>query len=284
MNTVPASSTPPVAPLTVALLQMRSGTEAAVNVQTVRQAAASAAHAGARLLITPEMTTVLDRRPGRLMASASAQEDDVSIQAYCELAQQHQLDLLIGSMAVKVAPERLANRSLLISHEGQVVAQYDKIHLFDADLGEGQRYEESARFSAGQQAVVARRADYTLGMTVCYDMRFPALYRDLALAGAQLISVPSSFTVPTGQAHWHVMLRARAIETGCFVLAPAQHGVHADGRETYGHSVVINPWGEVVAERTEGEGLLLARLDLAQIAQARQRLPSLQHARPYHQP
>ena len=275
---------PPLASLSVALLQMRSGTSASANVETVRQAVATAAGSGVRLLVTPEMTTVLDRRPGYLLAGASAQEDDPSIRAYCDMARQHQLDLLIGSMAVKVAPDRLANRSLLISREGVVAAQYDKIHLFDADLGEGQRYEESARFSVGQQAVVARCSDYMVGMTVCYDMRFPALYRDLALAGAQLITVPSSFTVPTGQAHWHVMLRARAIETGCFVLAPAQHGVHEDGRETYGHSVMINPWGEVVAERAVGEGLLMATLDLNQTAQARKRVPSLQHARPYHPP
>ena len=275
---------PPLASLSVALLQMRSGTSASANVETVRQAVATAAGSGVRLLVTPEMTTVLDRRPGYLLAGASAQEDDPSIRAYCDMARQYELDVLIGSMAVKLTPDRLANRSLLISREGVVMAHYDKIHLFDADLGEGQRYEESTRFSAGQQAVVAHGTDYVVGMTVCYDMRFPALYRDLALAGAQLITVPSSFTVPTGQAHWHVLLRARAIETGCFVLAPAQQGVHEDGRETYGHSVVINPWGEVVAERADGTGLLIATLDLNQITQARKRVPSLKHARPYHQP
>jgi predicted amidohydrolase len=134
---------------------------------------------------------------------------------------------------------------------------------------------------AGEQAVLVQRAGYSVGLTVCYDMRFPALYRDLALAGADIISVPSSFTVPTGEAHWHVLLRARAIETGCFVLAPAQQGVHEDGRETYGHSVVINPWGEVLAERSEEPGLLMCELDLSEVAQARRRLPSLQHARPY---
>ena len=284
MTSSPLTPPPVLAPLSVALLQMRSGTSASANVETVRQAVATAAGSGVRLLVTPEMTTVLDRRPGYLLAGASAQEDDPSVRAYCDMARQYQLDLLIGSMAVKVAPDRLANRSLLISREGVVAAQYDKIHLFDADLGEGQRYEESARFHAGQQAVVAHGTDYVVGMTVCYDMRFPALYRDLALAGAQLITVPSSFTVPTGQAHWHVLLRARAIETGCFILAPAQHGVHEDGRETYGHSVVINPWGEVVAERAVGEGLLMATLDLNQITQARKRVPSLKHARPYHPP
>lgn len=267
--------------LLIALLQMRSGTEPDANVATVRRSVREAAHAGAQLVVTPEMTTALDRRPGALLSRAQTQDDDTSVHAYCEMAREYQVDLLIGSMAIRVAPDRLANRSLFISADGQVVAHYDKIHLFDADLGEGQRYEESARFVSGQQAVLVPRSSYTLGMTVCYDMRFPALYRDLAQAGAQIISVPSSFTVPTGQAHWHVLLRARAIETGCFVLAPAQHGKHEDGRETYGHSVVINPWGEVIAERASEPGLLFAELDLSDVAHARRQLPSLQHARPY---
>lgn len=268
--------------LPIALLQMRSGTEPEANVAYVCEQVHQAARRGARLVVTPEMTTALDRRPGRLLARARAQHEDESVTALCALARECQVDLLIGSMAVKASADRLANRSLYVSDAGEVIAHYDKIHLFDADLGEGQRYEESARFVAGTQAVLVPRSTYTVGMTVCYDMRFPALYRDLALAGADLLSVPSSFTVPTGEAHWHVLLRARAIETGCFVLAPAQHGVHEDGRETYGHSVVINPWGEVIAERAEGTGLLMGELDLSEVAQARRRLPSLQHARPYH--
>lgn len=268
--------------LPIALLQMRSGTEPEANVAYVCEQVREAARLGARLVVTPEMTTALDRRPGQLLARARAQDEDESVKAFCTLARECQIDLLIGSMAVRVATNRLANRSLLIDPSGQVVAKYDKIHLFDADLGEGQRYEESARFAAGEHAVVVQRNSYTLGMTVCYDMRFPALYRDLALAGADLITIPSSFTVPTGTAHWHVLLRARAIETGCFVLAPAQHGVHEDGRETYGHSVVINPWGEVLAELAEGTGLLMGELALSEVDEARKRIPSLQHARPYH--
>lgn len=268
--------------LPIALLQMRSGTEPEANVAYVCEQVREAARLGARLVVTPEMTTALDRRPGQLLARARAQDEDESVKAFCTLARECQIDLLIGSMAVRVATNRLANRSLLIDPSGQVVAKYDKIHLFDADLGEGQRYEESARFAAGEHAVVVQRNSYTLGMTVCYDMRFPALYRDLALAGADLITIPSSFTVPTGTAHWHVLLRARAIETGCFVLAPAQHGVHEDGRETYGHSVVINPWGEVLAELAEGTGLLMGELALSEVDEARRRIPSLQHARPYH--
>lgn len=267
--------------LTIALLQMRSGTEPAANVAEVISGVRDAARAGAQLVATPEMTTVLDRRPGALLGKAHAQQDDASIHAYCVLARECGVTLLIGSMAVKVAPDRLANRSLLISAEGRVVATYDKIHLFDADLGDAQRYQESSRFVAGTQAVVAQCPGYALGMTVCYDVRFASLYRDLALAGADVISVPSAFTVPTGQAHWQVLLRARAIETGCFVIAPAQQGLHDDGRETYGHSLVVNPWGEVVAELAEGPGLLLAELDLTEVADARRRIPNLRHARSY---
>ncbi len=267
--------------LPIALLQMRSGTEPEANVAFVCEQVREAARLGATLVVTPEMTTSLDRRPGMLLARARSQQEDPSVKALCTLARECRVDLLIGSMAIKLSADRLANRSLYLSATGEVIAHYDKIHLFDADLGEGQRYEESARFAAGTQAVLVPRAGYTLGMTVCYDMRFPALYRDLAQAGADILSIPSCYTVPTGEAHWHVLLRARAIETGCFVLAPAQHGVHEDGRETYGHSVVINPWGDVLAERAEGPGLLMCELDLSEVAQARRRLPSLQHARPY---
>jgi predicted amidohydrolase len=268
-------------PLKVALLQMRASTEVAVNIAAVQLGFQQAARDNAALLVTPEMTSVLDRRPGALLAKAHTQEDDPSLKIFCDLARQYQMDVLIGSMAIQVEAKRLANRSFFISKEGLVVAHYDKIHLFDVNLGEGERYQESARFVAGQEAVLVKGAQYALGMTVCYDLRFPQLYHDLALAGADILTVPSAFTVPTGEAHWHTLLRARAIETGCFVLAPAQHGQHEDGRATYGHSLVVNPWGEVVAEKPEGAGVLMAELDLSQVQQARNKLPSLQHTRPY---
>ncbi|PIT73125.1 carbon-nitrogen hydrolase family protein [Limnohabitans sp. JirII-31] len=267
--------------LKVALLQMRASTEVAVNIAAVQLGFQQAARDNAALLVTPEMTSALDRRPGALLAKAHTQEDDPSLKIFCNLARQYQMDVLIGSMAIQVEAKRLANRSFFISKEGLVVAHYDKIHLFDVNLGEGERYQESARFVAGQEAVLVKGAQYALGMTVCYDLRFPQLYHDLALAGADILTVPSAFTVPTGEAHWHTLLRARAIETGCFVLAPAQHGQHEDGRTTYGHSLVVNPWGEVVAEKPEGAGVLMATLDLSQVQQARNKLPSLQHTRPY---
>jgi predicted amidohydrolase len=268
-------------PLQVALLQMRASTQADVNLACVEAGFQEAARHHATLLVTPEMTTVLDRRPGALLEKSHTQADDPDLQKISALARQYQMDVLIGSIAIQVEAKRLANRSFFISKEGRVVAHYDKIHLFDVDLGEGERYQESARFVAGQDAVLVKGAHYALGMTVCYDLRFPQLYHDLAVAGADILTVPAAFTVPTGQAHWHTLLRARAIETGCFVLAPAQHGQHEDGRTTYGHSLVVNPWGEVIAEKSEGTGVLMAELDLSQVQQARNRLPSLQHTRPY---
>ena len=267
-------------PLKVALLQMRASTEADINLACVKAGFEDAARHNADLLVTPEMTTVLDRRPGALLEKSHAQADDPHLQTMSALARQYQMDVLVGSIAIRVEAQRLANRSFFINRQGDVVAHYDKIHLFDVDLGRGERYQESARFVAGQEAVVVKGANYTLGMSVCYDLRFAQLFRDLALAGADILAVPSAFTVPTGQAHWHALLRARAIETGCFVLAPAQHGQHEDGRTTYGHTLVVNPWGEVIAEKPDGTGILMAELDLSQVRQAREKIPSLQHTRP----
>ena len=268
-------------PLTVALLQMRTSTQAEVNLGGVEAGFEEAARHHAALLLTPEMTTLLDRRPGALLEKSHAQADDPYLQKICALARQYQMDVLVGSIAIRVDAQRLANRSFFINAQGRVVAHYDKIHLFDVNLGSGERYQESSRFVAGQEAVLVKGVGYALGLTVCYDLRFPQLYHDLAVAGADILAVPSAFTVPTGQAHWHTLLRARAIETGCFVLAPAQHGQHEDGRTTYGHSLVVNPWGEVIAEKPEGTGVLMAELDLSQVQQARNKLPCLQHTRDY---
>ncbi|MEY2769683.1 MAG: hypothetical protein RIQ38_102 [Pseudomonadota bacterium] len=267
--------------LTVAAVQMCSGADPARNLREIAHWTAQAAQAGAQLVALPEMCTVLERRGQALLDLADDPIHGTQLQALQGIAQAAGVMLLVGSMAVRVQADRCANRSVLIDAHGQVRAQYDKIHLFDADLGPQQRYLESARIVPGTQAVCADLGDWRLGLSVCYDLRFAALYRDLALAGSDVIAVPSAFTVPTGQAHWSVLLRARAIETGAFILAPAQHGQHEDGRQTWGHSLIVGPLGEVLAERPADPGVLLAQLPLAEVARARQQLPSLQHARAF---
>jgi predicted amidohydrolase len=182
-------------------------------------------------------------------------------------------------MAVKIAADRLANRSFLLTPEGEIAARYDKIHMFDVDLEDGQTYRESVLYRPGDTPVLAELPWGTLGMTVCYDVRFAYLYRALAQAGADFLTIPAAFTVPTGKAHWHVLQRARAIETACFVLAPAQWGEHADGRKTYGHSLIVDPWGEVLADAGEGVGFVTAEIDPAKIAEARRKVPALRHDR-----
>jgi len=267
--------------LTVACIQMCSGVDVPANVDAASGLVREAAAAGARLVATPEMTTLLDRRPGKLLEQARSEDEDIALPAFRRLAAELGITLLVGSIPIRVSAERCANRSFLIDPAGNIRARYDKIHLFDVDLGPGQSWRESKRFVPGDRACVVALDGYRLGLGVCYDLRFPELYRSLARHGADIVSVPSAFTVPTGAAHWHVLLRARAIETGCFVLAPAQHGLHEDGRETYGHSLVVDPWGTVIAEREYGAGVVLAALDLDEVARCRRRLPSLEHDRPW---
>jgi predicted amidohydrolase len=267
--------------LTVACIQMCSGVDVPANVDAASDLVREAAAAGARLVATPEMTTLLDRRPGKLLEQARSEDEDIALPAFRRLAAELGITLLVGSIPIRVSAERCANRSFLIDPAGNIRARYDTIHLFDVDLGPGQSWRESKRFVPGDRACVVALDGYRLGLGVCYDLRFPELYRSLARHGADIVSVPSAFTVPTGAAHWHVLLRARAIETGCFVLAPAQHGLHEDGRETYGHSLVVDPWGTVIAEREYGAGVVLAELDLDEVARCRRRLPSLEHDRPW---
>lgn len=267
--------------LTVACIQMRSGTEVPANVAEASALIREAAASGATLVATPEMTTLLDRRPGRLLAQARGESEDIALPAFRALAAELGITLLIGSIPIRVSAEQCANRSYVIDGRGAIRARYDKIHLFDVDLGPGQVYRESKRFVAGERSCLVALDGYRLGLSVCYDLRFPELYRNLARRGAELLSVPSAFTVPTGEAHWHVLLRARAIETGCFVLAPAQHGLHEDGRETYGHTLMVDPWGRVIAERPAEPGVVLARLDLDEVGRCRARMPSLGHDRPW---
>ena len=262
----------------VGLVQMRSGLDPQRNTEDALRLIAEAVGQGATLIATPEMTTAVDRKPRRLVdALPDGPWGGAHGAAFEEAARTHGVHLLIGSMPVVLsrAPRRVANRSVLYGPEGRI-AHYDKIHLFDVDLPTGESWRESSVYAGGTEAVVARAGAATLGLSVCYDLRFPALYRRLAQAGADILCVPAAFTVPTGEAHWEVLLRARAIETGSFVLAPAQGGAHEDGRVTYGRSMVVDPWGRVVARKDDdAPGVLTADTDPAAVGDTRSRVPSL---------
>ncbi|MCA3554996.1 MAG: carbon-nitrogen hydrolase family protein [Aestuariivirga sp.] len=234
---------------------------------------------GASFVSTPEMTNIIEPDRARLRSLARAEAEDAGVSAFSELARELGLWLNIGSLALKGPGDKLLNRSLLFAPDGSIAARYDKIHLFDADLPSGESLRESHAYDAGRNAVLVETPLGAIGLTICYDVRFPHLYRALAQAGAKLFTVPSAFTVPTGQAHWHVLLRARAIETGSFVLAAAQGGRHPSGRETYGHSLIVSPWGEVLAEAGSEPGIVMADLEPAQADLARARIPALEHDR-----
>ncbi len=265
--------------LRAACVQMRATTQVAPNIAAASDLIRKAAGEGAQFIATPEMTNLLDIRPGQARPKIAAESDDACLKALSALAAELQVTLLIGSIAVTLPGEtRLANRSFLIAPDGQVMARYDKIHMFDVEVGDGQSYRESRAYKPGEEVVLARAPFGAVGLTICYDVRFARLYRQLAQAGADILTIPAAFTRVTGQAHWHVLVRARAIETGCFVLAPAQGGRHDDGRETYGHSLIVSPWGEVLAEADHAEpGIILADLDLAEVAKARARIPAWQN-------
>jgi len=268
----------------VACVQMRSGTEVAENIHAADALIRQAARDGADLIATPEMTTLLDRKPGSAWEKSTDEASDPGLANFRALAKELGKTLLIGSLAVRADAGKCANRSFLIRPDGEVAARYDKIHMFDVQLNAGNIYRESDSYAAGGVAVVADLPMVKLGMTVCYDVRFPELFRQLAMAGAQIIAVPAAFTRITGEAHWHILLRARAIETGCFVIAPAQAGRHQDGRETYGHSLIIDPWGEILAEGGTEPGVIAATLDLAKVGEVRGKIPSLSHVRPFREP
>jgi predicted amidohydrolase len=268
--------------LRVALLQLCSGIDAQENAAQVEAYAQEAAQAGAQLILTPEMTGLLDRDAGRLRLNAKEASHAPSLLALQRVARAKAVWILLGSLPIPFAGAQegepaFVNRSFFINDQGEVVAHYDKIHRFDVDLSTTERYRESATYAAGNKAVVVPTPWGKLGLTICYDVRFAALYRALAQAGAGMIAVPSAFTVPTGEAHWHVLLRARAIETGSYIFAPAQCGVHADGRKTYGHSLVVSPWGEVLADAGSRLGPCLVDITLDAVPQARARIPALQH-------
>jgi predicted amidohydrolase len=261
------------------LVQMCSGRDVRRNIEDACALVREAAAKGAEFIATPEMTNIIDTDRQRVASIVETEQDDPAPQAFSALAKDLSIHLLVGSLALRSPRERLVNRSLLFSPKGEVLARYDKVHMFDVDLGEGQRFRESQAYESGQSAIAADLPWGRLGLTVCYDLRFPGLYNSLARSGSYLLSVPSAFTKLTGEAHWHMLLRARAIENGAFMLAPAQAGRHECGRETYGHSMIIGPWGEVIGEGGETPGIVMARIDPSLAAAARKRIPSLSHMR-----
>ena len=268
-----------------ALIQTRTPATQAAALDHVAPLVREAAAAGAQLVLTPEGTNILQRDKAKLFEALRTAEDDPCVQGLIVLAKALNIWLLIGSALVKREDGGAANRSMLITPRGRVAATYDKLHMFDVDLPGGERVRESASYTPGDRAVVAETPFGRLGLTICYDLRFPQLYRALATAGAQVLTIPAAFTRPTGQAHWEVLLRARAIENGFFVLAPAQGGRHEDGRETWGHSMAIGPWGEVLASVDHDEPcVLLAELDLDAAPKARQAIPSLKNGRGFSGP
>ncbi len=269
---------------TVACVQMNSGPEIMPNVEATSRLVREARNAGAAFIVTPENTTCIDPIRERALAKAQGEATHPAIPAFQALAAETGAWLLVGSLTIKLDATTCANRSFLFSPKGQIAARYDKIHMFDVDLANKESYRESATFRAGRQAVTADLPWGRLGLTICYDMRFAYLYRALAQAGSNFLTVPSAFTRPTGQAHWHVLLRARAVETGCFVFAAAQTGVHAEGRKTYGHSLIVAPWGEVLADAGEDVGVITATVDPAKVTEARNMVPALKHDREFSLP
>ncbi|MEP9366409.1 carbon-nitrogen hydrolase family protein [Xanthobacter sp. VNH20] len=265
--------------LRVGLVQLRSGREVAANIETASALIREAALAGAQYVQTPETTNLMELDRTLLFDKLREEEADPALAAFRDLARELKIHLHVGSLALKISEQRAVNRGFLIAPDGEIAARYDKIHMFDVDLGNGESYRESNSYKPGERAVTASVSGVKIGLTICYDLRFPPLYRALAENGADVLTVPAAFTRPTGEAHWHVLLRARAIENGAYVLAAAQGGRHENGRETYGHSLIVDPWGRVIAEGGTDPGVILAELDLKEVAAARRRIPSLQHGR-----
>jgi len=262
-----------------AMIQMRSGLDPTANLAAALKSINEAKEAGADYVLTPEMTNILTAKREQLFAKIVTEERDATLTTLREVARKLAIYIHIGSLAIKASPEKAANRSFLIDRRGEMVARYDKIHMFDVDLAGGESYRESNTYRPGELAMVADLPWGRLGLTVCYDLRFPALYRALAEAGASFLAIPSAFTRQTGEAHWHVLQRARAIENGCFVFAAAQGGKHENGRETYGHSLVVDPWGRILAEGGTEPGVVMAQIDPSEVVAARSRIPSLHHGR-----
>ena len=272
------------APFKAACVQLRSTDDVAENIRDAVRWAREAAARGATFIATPENTTLMAPDGGAKLAHSFDEANDPALPVFAALALELKVWILIGSVAIKVSDTKTANRSFLFAPDGSVTARYSKIHLFDVQLASGETSRESNTVAGGDTAVVADTDMGRIGLSICYDLRFPQLYRKLAQKGAFLFAVPSAFTVPTGSAHWHVLLRARAIENGAFVIAPAQGGIHANGRKTYGHSLIVSPWGEVLAEAGTEPGVIIADIDPALAADARAKVPNLQHDRDFAGP
>ena len=267
--------------LRAALVQLRSGRSVDANLEAAERLIRQAAAGGAVYVQTPENTALMELKPELTLQTAQTEEASAALARFRALARELGIFLHIGSLAIKLDATRVANRSYLIDPKGEVAARYDKLHMFDVDLAGGESHRESATCRPGGKAVVVDLPFGRLGLSICYDLRFPQLYRALALEGAEFMAIPAAFTKQTGEAHWHVLNRARAIETGAFVLAATQGGLHENGRATFGHSLIVSPWGEVLAEAGEEPGVIFAEIDLAASAEARTRIPVLKHGREF---
>ena len=269
----------------VALIQLRTPANQAAALAQAEPLIRKAVAAGAEFVLTPECSNIVQKNRPKLFEVLATQEEDACVQGLIALAAELKIWLLIGSALVKRADGGAANRSILVGPDGRIAATYDKMHMFDVDLPTGEKARESEAYTPGEEAVVAAAPFGKLGLTICYDLRFPYLYRALAKAGAEIMTIPACFTRPTGEAHWEVLMRARAIETGSFVLAPAQGGFHEDGRGTWGRSIAVGPWGEVLALADHDEpGFVIADLDLDAVAKARQAIPALKNERSFTGP
>ncbi len=267
-----------------ACIQVNAGNDLDANIQAAATLACDARAAGAELVLMPENVAMMEWGRKNITANAMPEDGHKALAAFRELAAETRLWLHCGSLAVLLDDGWVANRSFVIDPRGDVVAKYDKIHMFDVDLGNGETYKESATFAAGSQGVVAGLPWGGLGLSICYDLRFAYLYRSLAKAGARFLAVPAAFTRTTGRAHWHVLLRARAIETGCYIFAPAQCGEHVGGRQTFGHALIVSPWGSILADAGEQPGFIMAEIDPAEVDEARRKIPALTHDRGYAEP
>ncbi len=264
----------------VALLQMTSGIDREANAEALANGISEAAAGGAAMLFTPEMSGLVDQDRARAARSIVPEDDDVALAAVRRAAAAHGIWVHLGSLALRRPDGKFANRGFVIDAEGQIRARYDKLHLFDVDLPSGESWRESAAYAPGEGACVVKTPVGALGLSICYDLRFADLYRALSDSGATVLAIPAAFTRPTGVAHWHILQRARAIEAAAYVVAAAQTGTHEDGRATYGHSLVVDPWGEVVLDMGEAPGIGFAQIDTARIADVRARIPVLRHRKP----